>query len=687
MKTLRRAVLILLVALLALFGVAVVFIVTFDINNLKPVIQKAAHEQGATLDIPGDLSWQFWPELALHLGAMTLRNDRGDSLAAMTSATLSVQLKPLLSHQILVDGLTIDGMQANYHVDARGQSNWQTILDRLAQPQPESTPQSQASPPDTDRVPKLKIRRIAINNLGLTYRNAQDNTSVKLSQTNLTSHDFTIDGNRFTVQLDTMVNYNNLPEIKLSWQSPMMLDLNKQTLAVNDGRGHLTLNTAQADFAVTTTTHWGEELNSNGQAELRSDNFRALLKALQINSLPTADQQNLKSMELRFRFDLSNDKLRIHDVKFHVDNTEVKGELSVENFAKPRIRSHWQGTKIDLTGYLTPPPQTPATPEAQQPPTAPVPLPLAAVRDLDLEFSLALTEVRNEQLTLSNPTIAINAKNGLVTLSELSGNLAGGSLRGQGVLDARKAVAHMDMTIDSQGIDLGKVLKTFAKLDYLTGKISADMQITSSGSTDQEFINNLQAHAKAQSDGLKLIPFNLEEQFCEAVALLQNTSPPAHDWPKQTLLEPVRLQLALAKDTLTVENLSAEVAHLLGSAQGQLNLLTGQFNFPFTLSLANFAQDIPGCIAIDEKWRTRALPIRCKGTLNTIGVKTCRPDTDLLKKILEDKVKAKLGKEQERVEEKLQEKAKKLLEKELGEDDAKKTEDALRGIFKQLKGK
>ena len=174
------------------------------------------------------------------------------------------------------------------------------------------------------------------------------------------------------------------------------------------------------------------------------------------------------------------------------------------------------------------------------------------------------------------------------------------------------------------------------------------------------------------------------------------------DWPDMTRLEPVTMQLRYAANTLNLQQLNATIANLLSTASGRFNLETGRFDVPFSLSLGEFASKVESCLPIDEKWRKRALPIRCKGAIDDIGPTTCLPDTKLLTELVKDRVKGevrekldaekaraeeKLEAEKDRLEEKLGDKAKDLLKDKLGEEKGKNTEDSVRNLLNQLKKK
>lgn len=133
-------------ALLAAVGVlgivvvaAVVYITTFfDPNDLKPRLIEAVRDQsGLELRLDGPLSWSFYPRIGVSVAdaeAWLPRQSHDDEpFVAFDQAEVSVAFAPLLSGDVSVDGLILDGMRLNLVRDAQGRGNWQTLLDRLAQ--------------------------------------------------------------------------------------------------------------------------------------------------------------------------------------------------------------------------------------------------------------------------------------------------------------------------------------------------------------------------------------------------------------------------------------------------------------------------------------------------------------------------------------------------------------------------
>lgn len=687
MKILMRSLLVLLGLVCALLLVLVVLIFTLDPNRLKPLLEKQAAERGIELHIPGDISWKLFPNLALRLGELNIHSMQDKTrLAAVNQAEVSVQLMPIFQRQILVDGIRLDGLDVRYEIDAQGASAWDNIG---GDKKDSSEPPAAAN--DAGVPPELAVERVEITNLKLLYTNAQTGDRAEIQKLNLQASDVALAGEAFPLVLDLSATYNDMPPIQVSWNGPVAVNLDTQILNVVDATINLQIGAAKLATALTTETHWGEPLTSKGKINIEPAALPPLLKALDIEPPQTANPKALQQVGGVITYEFGPDQLTLEPVTLTVDDTRIDGQLQLKNFEQPIIVTGWQGTSMVLDDYL--PPETEENNQAvSQPEAPPQPLPLEAVRDLNLNAKVAFEKLIYKQLPIHQPQLKISAKSGLVKLETLSLQTADGTITGDGQLDARGAEAQLQMAVQSQGINLGTLLKTFADLDKVTGKASASANITSRGATDKALQDNLIVEASAESQELQVTPINIEEQFCRALSILQQQALPENlEWPDMTRLEPVKMQLRYAENTLNLQQLNATIANLLSTASGSFNLETGKFNVPFSLSIGEFASKVEGCLPIDEKWRARALPIRCKGSVDDIGPTTCLPDTKLLTELAKDRLKGeakqKIEAEKDRLEEKLEDKAKDLLKEKLGEEKGKNTEESVRNLLNQFKKK
>lgn len=118
-------------AVLLLVAVAVIA-ATFNPNDYKPLIVKLVKEKKQrTLHIDGDIKLAFWPKLGADLGKVSLSEHNGDKeFASIQSAKVFLAVIPLLSKQLVVDTVRIDGVHANITRFKDGTTNFDDLLSK-----------------------------------------------------------------------------------------------------------------------------------------------------------------------------------------------------------------------------------------------------------------------------------------------------------------------------------------------------------------------------------------------------------------------------------------------------------------------------------------------------------------------------------------------------------------------------
>mgnify|MGYP001569598529 CR=1 FL=1 len=155
-------------AALALIALAVIS-ANFDPNKFKADITRVVKDRTQrTLSIDGAIKLSFFPKIGVELGKLGLSEQNGSkTFAAVDSARVSVDLLPLLSGQIVVDRIAIDGLKASLTRRKDGSSNFDDLLGGT---NAKSDKHDTAAP-----APKLDIAGIEISNTALEWRDEAKN--------------------------------------------------------------------------------------------------------------------------------------------------------------------------------------------------------------------------------------------------------------------------------------------------------------------------------------------------------------------------------------------------------------------------------------------------------------------------------------------------------------------------------
>ena len=100
-------------------------------NDYKGRIAQGVKEStGRELSLPGDIKLSVFPWVALELGPATLGNPPGfggEPFVSVKHVAMRVKLIPLLSGQLEVGRLEIDGLDLRLKKDAQGKGNWEDM--------------------------------------------------------------------------------------------------------------------------------------------------------------------------------------------------------------------------------------------------------------------------------------------------------------------------------------------------------------------------------------------------------------------------------------------------------------------------------------------------------------------------------------------------------------------------------
>jgi len=151
MKILKYA-LLALAGIVALVVIAVVILIaTFDPNKYKPELAAVVKDKtGRTLAIEGNLGLTIFPSIGIAVGKTSLSEPNGTRIfARFDGAKMSLALIPLFSRLVVVDRVTLSGLNADLIKRKDGTANFDDLLGApgrggAARPQSKPGPQREA---------------------------------------------------------------------------------------------------------------------------------------------------------------------------------------------------------------------------------------------------------------------------------------------------------------------------------------------------------------------------------------------------------------------------------------------------------------------------------------------------------------------------------------------------------------
>lgn len=664
MKTLGK----ILLALIAIPVIAVLALVLLvDVNRFKPHIENAAKEQGIALSIKGDLGWNLWPSIGVEINDLSVAAlaTPEQPLAELTRASLLLKLMPLFSGDFQVDHLLVDGARINLAVDKAGIGNWEALTKGDAQG--DAKPAAE-TPADAPADLTLDIQDISLTNSQVNYSDAQSGQKLALRAINLHLSDVNTRAEPFPLTLALSV------EMAQDGAAPLLLDIAlNNNLSVDAQLSDITLSDGELQLGVGKAAPLvlGYQMALSdvqnkpaykGQLSVKETNLRGLLAALG-TELETANSDALKQFSLSAAIDGNDQQLQLTNLVMQLDKTRFEGALAITDLATTALKVDLKGDSINVDDYLPPPSDTEATEStAAQEDT---PLPLEAIRGLNLNAKFALQRMIIKQMALENILLTVNAKNGVVN-QNLTAKAYNGDVKFTSKTDARSDKAALNFDGAVQGFELAPLLKDLQMDEKmaLSGAIQANTQGTAQGATVNQLMASMNSTANFSGAQVRLAPLNIEEQFCKLVNLVTQNQEQV-TWDAFTEMRQLDGNIVWRDQVISLNSFNAGVSQLLLASTGKINLANDKYEFklPIKIASASEAAQLKGCsLGTTNYWVDRGLSLlRCKGSFGAIDpVKDCGFDKsalgDLTKDFAEYKLREKHGAKIEAAEQKVEEK-------------------------------
>lgn len=676
MKKLKWLVIALVGVPIVLVAIVAVLIFSFDANQLKPILAKEAAKQGIALDIQGDLGWQIWPSIAVTVEGVSLANgETNKALAELQSAALSVELVPLFSGSVNVSGIEVNGVEAHYLLDQDGMSQW---------PEADSQPKApeQASEATGD-APSIEIKRVVLRDLTVNYRGA-DQASYSVRGLNLRAEDVNLAGRVFAMTLDGDIALEGQPVWSLDSEMMISLALDNDRIALPQWSASLSAGEADLTLGGKLEVQLAPQLAVSGTLDAKTKSVRALATAAG-TELPTTRKPDVfAGLNIATVFEYAGDKAQIERLNIALDDANIDGRIALALAPRLKLTGGLNLDAINVDHYLAPESDKEVASE-DKPQAPPSPLPVEALQSFDADFLLQAGSITVAKIPLTEASLGLKANKGLLTITPLAMSVADGKVDGMVTLDARQPRVTLDAGLTTQGVSLAKLMQLLEQDPILAGELNSQIKAKGQGETDKALTDSIVATIEASSAQVKLSPVNIERRVCEALALLKGKTAPAREWPEYSELSPLRLEARYQNGKVQLTNLNASIQQLNAQSQGELDLTTGDFRFPLDVKLADFAGGLEGCVSVDEKWRNRAIPLRCKGNLSAVDAKVCLPDgpriTDMIKERAKEEVKEELDKAKGEAEDKAKKEVERALDKHLDSDKKEALKDTLKGLL------
>ncbi|MBT8058398.1 MAG: AsmA family protein [Gammaproteobacteria bacterium] len=627
--------------LLGLLGAVIVLLVlaalvlplVYDKEDLKAAIAQGVRDQtGRDLSIDGALDFSVFPWLALEVADLSLGNAEGfgeQPFAEIGEARIGVALMPLLRKQISVDEITLDGLQLNLAVDARGKNNW----DDLAATE-ESGTAADTGPGlfSSKRVAGLNIRdanvdfhdrqagaHYLLSGFSLRTGALGDDKPVPLELETLledvaagtrTAIDMgataaiDLEAERYVFdELDLLLTIQSADrEQPVRIRAPQLsMDLANQTLQLDEYSVELAKLETRGALSARGIL---EDPVFDGSLSVAEFSPAELMRALQMEAPATADPQVLQRASITANLSGSGTQLTLSDLTMELDQSRFAGEMSIRNFDRPAIGFTLEVDEIDLDRYLEPAAEDSGSEE--------VAMPQQELRGQEVRGQLKAGKLRMAGLEFSDAEVGIAIRDGRLRLNPLTAGFYDGRYSGDIALDGSGALPVLSLDEKIDAITFQRLVADLVDNESLSGTAQGHVRLTGRGKSSNEVLESLQGDLALTLDEGALEGINIWHEIRRGMALYKGLPPPEPE-PKRTVFSRMQVAADVADGVVTTRTLVGELPFLTVRGDGAIDL--GQSRVD--LGLVAEVRNAPELAAdpLGSELGGRSLPFRISGPL------------------------------------------------------------------------
>ncbi|WP_455806363.1 AsmA family protein [Pseudomonas fluorescens] len=411
--------------------------------------------------------------------------------------------------------------------------------------------------------------------------------------------------------------------------------------------------------------------------------------------LPAMAEGSLSKVELVSRVAATPTSIALDNINLKLDDSSFSGRIAVEDFAKQSLRAILKADTFNADRYL--PPKSAQANNATQVRQAevasteadamagagstPLPdkpsktawsterlLPVERLAKLDVDADLTFGQLTLDKLPIQNAALKVTGQGGLLTLTNLSGELYNGGFAANGTLDVRPNAPVLNLQTRLNRVPVEKILESQGKNPPVKGLVTLTSNVTGSGNSQQALIDTLNGNASFVINNGVLLNANLEQQLCKGIATLNRKTLSGEPRGKDTPFQELKGNLTFRNGVASNPDLKVRIPGMTVNGDGDIDLrvLGMDYRVGIIVEGDTSAMPDPAC-QVGEKFVGVEWPLRCRGPLE-LGAKACRVDNDRLGQVATKLAGDKLS---EKIDEKL------------GDKVSPELKNALKGLFKR----
>ena len=549
----------------------------------EPLTDLVREQSGFEVAINGELSWRYFPPIALNVSDVEVRPAGSDEpLASLQSAEIDLAVMPLVfGGEVAVDALTFEGITVNAMVDESGKANWDTGTAETSPAQPEDPGNSE------DVALSLDIDAIRFMDISVRY-------------------------------VDEQAGAEYLAEIERLETGTIRLE-----------------ERAQVEFAASITDVAGgmnASIEGAGQLTIASG-----LGSVKFTNLGLNQQLQLPDMQaidlfltLNGSYDINGSVLDVV-LNGQLDDTQIAGSATVDTSTSvTKVIADLSLGAINVDDYLG---EAAAT--ETDAPAAPAEdvevLPIETLKTVDLEAKISIDEIaysdyafQSFYVETTNRSDELNAN---VTLDGYGGNASvrfTASTLADGAGQTSVSLSNFD-------------IQRFTGFEWITGTLSFESNTTFTGNMLSEVLSSIDGPTT-----FNVANGTLDVRPIKGIAVLVDTlrgrQSSVASWPDIMPFENMNGEHRFIAGADADQQLRFALEVVSAEGTGGFDYFANTMEYDLRLTM----NENEGPFSVGSGLARIEWPLHCEGALDASPADLCFPDRDAVQDVLEDVAKQEL---------------------------------------------
>jgi AsmA protein len=506
----------------------------FDLNDYKGQISDIVHDAtGRTLTFDGNLYFSLLPHPSILADNVTFSNAKGFSdepMAHVDHASISIRILPLLSGEIQLGQVVVEGASVYLGRNGAGVYNWDDLVGKA------NTQKTKEEKTVGGLPVSLFVAGVKIKDTRFTWGDQQSDRAIVVENCNAKIGAFSMDST-FPVELSLDVVLSN-PELRAAIEiaGNASIDLEKMVF----GAKEVTINTTaegkiipsgkidakvvladavfdsgSGDASVTAlkVSANGATAYIDAMAEgvtegvkkamatvtVEPFNAKEVLGAHGIKLPEMYGKKAMTSVEFAAEAEYISNELIMKSVKASIDGCSLDGKGRIKFGKVPYYFARINMGDLNVDQYL--PPKIKRRAKVEKPvkdkPASNEPLyDVEMLRKLHVDAEANIASALVENIKLEKIKVAVKAKDGVITVNPASLGLYDGRIESAVHIDASKKIPITNVAVKVVDLDVGAAMLSSSGEKSVAGILDMETAMQTTGNQVVEMRNNLTGNAK-----------------------------------------------------------------------------------------------------------------------------------------------------------------------------------------------